>query len=180
MQEGNQVKNKINNKLLIMATVSSMVLSGCVSKTIIVPNSNVKAEKKSGWNVKSKAKEKNEDCLDCYATVFKENQEQRPIAKQRKAKNTYSVVNDFRSAHENKSFSKKKSIQVGAFRKYAGAKVYAKRYSLLTNEYNVDIKKNVKNHKPIYRVQIEGFSSEREAENFMARYGLNGAFLVRR
>jgi hypothetical protein len=84
------------------------------------------------------------------------------------------------------SFSKdsakiaKNSIQVGAFRKYAGAKVYAKRYSLLTSKYNVEIKENVKDRKPIYRVQIEGFSNENEAKNFMERYGLNGAFLVRR
>jgi hypothetical protein len=91
------------------------------------------------------------------------------------------------SQRENRvSFSKdsakiaKNSIQVGAFRKYAGAKVYAKRYSLLTSKYNVEIKENVKENRPIYRVQIEGFSNENEAKNFMKRYGLNGAFLVRR
>ncbi len=76
--------------------------------------------------------------------------------------------------------SSKNSIQVGAFRKYAGAKVYAKRYSLLTSQYNVEIKENVKDNEPIYRVQIEGFSNQNEAKKFMARYGLNGAFLVSR
>ena len=81
---------------------------------------------------------------------------------------------------ENKKLSSKNSIQVGAFRKYAGAKVYAKRYSLLTRKYNVEIKENVQDNRPIYRVQIEGFSNENEAREFMNRYGLNGAFLVRR
>ena len=81
---------------------------------------------------------------------------------------------------ENKKLSSKNSIQVGAFRKYAGAKVYAKRYSLLTRKYNVEIKENVQDNRPLYRVQIEGFSNENEAREFMNRYGLNGAFLVRR
>ena len=81
---------------------------------------------------------------------------------------------------ENKKLSSKNSIQVGAFRKYAGAKVYAKRYSLLTSKYNVEIKENVQDNRPLYRVQIEGFSNENEAREFMNRYGLDGAFLVRR
>jgi len=81
---------------------------------------------------------------------------------------------------ENKKLSSKNSIQVGAFRKYAGAKVYAKRYSLLTRKYNVEIKENVQDNRPLYRVQIEGFSNENEAREFMNRYGLNGAFLVKR
>ena len=58
--------------------------------------------------------------------------------------------------------------------------MYAKRYSLLTRKYNVEIKENVQDNRPIYRVQIEGFSNENEAREFMNRYGLNGAFLVRR
>jgi len=95
-------------------------------------------------------------------------------------KSLYAKVEKHSPRVENTRLLAKNSIQVGAFRKYAGAKVYAKRYSLLTSKYNVDIKKNVKNSQPIYRVQIEGFSNEREAKNFMQRYGLNGAFLVRR
>ena len=88
---------------------------------------------------------------------------------------------EYQTSYSSKNhFSNKSSIQVGAFRKYAGAKVYAKRYSLLTTKYNVEIKKNVKDNQPLYRVQIEGFSNESEAKQFMERYGLAGAFLVRR
>jgi rare lipoprotein A len=76
--------------------------------------------------------------------------------------------------------SSKISVQVGAFRRYAGAKVYAKRYSLLTDQYRVKIKKEFKDALPIYRVRLYGFSSEREARRFIRQYGIDGAFLVRR
>jgi len=72
------------------------------------------------------------------------------------------------------------SIQVGAFRRYAGAKIYAKRYSLLSSRYKTIIKKDILDGKPIYRVRIKGFKNRREAKKFMSRYSLSGAFLVRR
>lgn len=78
------------------------------------------------------------------------------------------------------NFFEKTSIQVGAFRRYAGAKVYAKRYSLLNDKYKTVIKNEIKNARPIYRVRIEGFQSEDDAKEFMFQYNLNGAFLVRR
>jgi hypothetical protein len=78
------------------------------------------------------------------------------------------------------STPRKTAIQVGAFRRYAGAKVYAKRYGLLSRRYKTVIKNDMKDARPIYRVRIEGFSNVREAKQFMARYSLNGAFLVRR
>ena len=74
--------------------------------------------------------------------------------------------------------STKVAIQVGAFRRYAGAKVYAKKYDLLSNEYRVKIEKGVKNQEPLYRVKIEGFSSKDEAKKFKKKYSLTGAFLV--
>ncbi len=95
-------------------------------------------------------------------------------------KTLYAEVEKHLVREEKSSLMAKNSIQVGAFRKYAGAKVYAKRYSLLTSKYSVNIKENVKENEPIYRVQIEGFSNETEAKEFMNRYGLDGAFLVRR
>jgi hypothetical protein len=76
--------------------------------------------------------------------------------------------------------SNKTSIQVGAFRRYAGAKIYAKRYSLLSSRYKTIIKKDMLYGKPIYRVRIKGFKNKREARRFMSRYSLSGAFLVRR
>jgi len=78
------------------------------------------------------------------------------------------------------TFAQKTSIQVGAFRRYEGAKIYAKRYSLLSRQYKTIIKNEFKESKPIYRVRIEGFATEDDARNFMSRYSLNSAFLVSR
>ncbi len=78
------------------------------------------------------------------------------------------------------AISSKISVQVGAFRKHAGAKVYAKRYSLLTDQYSVKIKKEFKDAQSIYRVQVQGFSTEHEAKRFIRKYGIDGAFLVRK
>jgi len=72
------------------------------------------------------------------------------------------------------------AIQIGAFRKYAGAKVYAKKYNALSSKYNVTIKTGVKNNQPLHRVRIEGFANRVEAKNFMARYGITEGFLVRK
>jgi len=77
-------------------------------------------------------------------------------------------------------FSQKTSIQVGAFRRYTGAKIYARRYGLLSHQYKTVIKKDMKDNKPLYRVRIEGFENEHKAKAFISRYSLNGAFLVRR
>lgn len=219
------MKNRINNKLLILTTIGAISISGCVSKTVEVIDTKVNKVtvphtnqvKVSKW--KSLTNSKKEDCVDCYATITKESSVRAATV------NTSSVIYDYSKApadvdsinnikleeyknpyiidesyseydnrdeslyvkignslprEENMKLSSKNSIQVGAFRKYVGAKVYAKRYSLLTSKYNVDIKENVKDNKPIYRVQIEGFSNENEARKFMTRYGINGAFLVKR
>ena len=74
------------------------------------------------------------------------------------------------------------SIQVGAFRNFAGATQYANRYSLLDQNHKANIKKHIKDAQPLYRVQIEGFSSDMEAREFMSLHNLKskGAFLVRR
>lgn len=91
----------------------------------------------------------------------------------------YTIQNSALARPTIESFSNKTAIQVGAFRKYAGAKVYAKKYNLLTDKYNVEIKKNVKDNRPLYRVRIEGFSSRSEAKEFISKYGITEAFLVR-
>ncbi|MBU1667334.1 SPOR domain-containing protein [bacterium] len=94
-------------------------------------------------------------------------------------KNVYTTQNTASTRPIIESFSNKTAIQVGAFRKYAGAKVYAKKYDLLSNRYNVEIKKNVKDNRPLYRVRIEGFSNRSEAKEFISKYGITEAFLVR-
>ncbi len=73
------------------------------------------------------------------------------------------------------------SIQVGAFRRYEGAKIYAHRYGILSNRYKTVIKNGFKSNRPIYRVQIEGFSNEDEANAFIEKYPiLYDSFLVSR
>jgi len=72
------------------------------------------------------------------------------------------------------------AIQIGAFRHYAGAKEYLRRYSVLSTQHGVTIKTGIKGGKPIHRVRIEGFSSRPEAKKFMERFGLSDAFLVRK
>jgi len=150
---------------------------------------------------------KTEDCKDCYVTVPIRNSRIVSVAKQTRSaydyeedvkpveevavKSTYEYEenpSETRYARENlmdespliENFSEKTAIQVGAFREYAGAKVYAKKYDLLSDQYNVEIKENIKDDQPLYRVRIEGFSNEFEAKEFIARYELNGAFLVRK
>ena len=70
------------------------------------------------------------------------------------------------------------AVQVGAFRKFSGAQKYAKRYSLMNRQYSVAIQEDIKNSKPIYRVQVNGFSNNEEANRFISRYGTQDAFLV--
>jgi len=244
------MKNKTNNKLLILTTIAAISLSGCASKSIEVTDTNVnkvtipqvqreeiKYQKVSKW--KGIKKNTKKDCVNCYAKIGRKPVERVASAKssttvygydyaqtqmdayaphevkleeyknpylanaeeayeegnnylvdatysensnayKNEPKSLYAKLEKRSPVDENEKILSKNSIQVGAFRKYAGAKVYAKRYSLLTSKYNVDIKENVKNNQPIYRVQIEGFSNKREAKEFMSRYGLSGAFLVRR
>jgi len=230
MQEGKNMKNIINNKLLILTAVSGIVMSGCVAKTITVNDTTVKkTASKLPWkktiqknsamskanfsNSKFKTKiSKKEDCVDCYAsvpTVKKENIAvvERPSStpetkysfdyskapSENEIEENYYAYNEPKVASEDfsentytydakpsiESYSSKTVIQIGAFRKYAGAKVYAKKYDLLSRKYNVDIKKSVKDSSPLYRVRIEGFSNKSEAKEFISRYGITGAFLVR-
>jgi len=204
------MKNKINNKLLIVTTLSVIAMSGCVSKTVVAETTLTKLETPQWKPIQGKKiiKSKRDDCPDCFANISKITPKKIALEKDSNSVYSYDYSTEASDIYpengsieyekyenpylvdtktdnsslnsEKKDYLSKRSIQVGAFRKYAGAKVYAKRYSLLTSQYNVKIKKNVKDNKPIYRVQIEGFSNENEAKDFMERYGLNGAFLVSR
>jgi len=78
------------------------------------------------------------------------------------------------------TYSTKTAIQIGAFRRYEGAKVYARKYDLLSSKYHVKIQTGMKENMPLHRVRIEGFNTRGEAQNFIARYGISDAFLVRR
>ena len=91
-----------------------------------------------------------------------------------------STINSSYGSYSTYSKSSDTAIQVGAFRKYAGAKIYMKRYNALSNKYSVSIKTGTKDNKPLHRVRIEGFSNKAEAKKFMYTYGIRDAFLVRK
>ena len=71
-------------------------------------------------------------------------------------------------------------VQVGAFRRYAGAQIFKNKYSQMYSRYNAEIKKfdNV-DGAPLYRVWLMGFGSEQEARDFKNSHSLEGAFIVR-
>ena len=135
----------------------------------------------------------NKACVgdDCKASISTENRVKKGAttwsnAKISKMPVIESVVNVIESdpyaSNLVDTYSQKVSVQVGAFRKLSGAKLYLRRYSMLSNQHKAIIKNGDKDAKPIYRVQIEGFGSEIEARGFISKHKhrLNGAFLVRR
>ncbi|MEJ2499513.1 MAG: septal ring lytic transglycosylase RlpA family protein [Sulfurovaceae bacterium] len=71
-------------------------------------------------------------------------------------------------------------VQVGAFKRKAGAYIFQEKYSKLSSRYQVIVKAfDDYDGKPIYRVWVMGFGSENEARDFIDDYDINGAFLVR-
>jgi len=189
---------KIQNSTIIVA-VSIFILSGCVTKSInskingfnqnqstytntsyLKGDKTIQFPKKVHKIVKSSftlLKQKPiQACVgnNCRASLVQKSSEEKinrsiPYYSSFQATNIPSRIDNL---------SKKTSIQVGAFRRYKGAKIYAKRYSLLSRSHKAVIKNGFKDNIPIYRVRIEGFSSKREAKRFMTRYSLNSAFLV--
>jgi len=169
-------------------------------------SSSKEKSKNNNFNKGSKSSSK-EECKDCYIKLPEkkskkiENHKKSSITYNDLDKNSYdydlALADTFKtnidvekdkkklvsldrknSVLKTKHYSAKISIQVGAFRRYAGAKVYAKKYDLLSNKYKVEINAGAKDQKPLYRVRIEGFASKSEAKSFKRKYSLTGAFLV--
>ena len=71
-------------------------------------------------------------------------------------------------------------VQVGAFRRYEGAKTYQRKYSKIYRRYKTIVKRfdNI-DGSPLYRVWLMGFGSEEEARDFKNSHDLVGAFIVR-
>ncbi len=70
-------------------------------------------------------------------------------------------------------------IQVGAFRRYAGAKITQKKYEdIISGNLRVIIKKGVYLDEPINRVNISGFKSIDEAIDFKNNHDLAGAMII--
>ena len=71
-------------------------------------------------------------------------------------------------------------VQVGAFRRYAGAQTYKRKHANLYPRYKTVIKKfSDLDGNPLYRVWLMGFGSEEEARDFKSSNDLAGAFIVR-
>ena len=73
-------------------------------------------------------------------------------------------------------------VQVGAFKRYEGAKIYKKEHASLYPEYKTVIKQFSDidgSGDPLYRVWVMGFGSEDEARDFKNSNDLAGAFIVR-
>ncbi len=70
-------------------------------------------------------------------------------------------------------------VQVGAFRRYAGAKITQSKFKMiLENNYDVVIKKGYFESAAINRVWISGFRSEEEARDFKANNDLAGSMII--
>lgn len=180
------MKTRINTKLLILTTMSILAMSGC-TQTISVISDDKSVDVlestpvKSTWGTQEgviASQVVDDSCLNCQVSIPGVTTEKTP---------TYTY--DYSNAPEDTllastpvidSFSNKTSVQVGAFRKYAGAKVYAKKYDLLSNKYDVEIQKNVRGNRLLYCVRIEGFSNKSEAREFISKYAITEAFLVRK
>jgi len=189
------MKTLFSKKKLIVISFSFLFLNNCM------------ADSKLLWD-KVNANIKKKDCVNCYADLDFDKKNSKDIKSRKKIvyafndknreskiynnngykyKISKSDVNpkalEFKDKihvdKRNKSNSKKTvAIQIGAFREYRGAKKYVKKYAILSSEYKITIKTGAKNQKPLYRVQLEGFSSKAKAEEFKKKYGLVGAFLV--
>lgn len=70
-------------------------------------------------------------------------------------------------------------VQVGAFRRYEGAKITKRKFEMiLDSRYNVVIKEGTYLNEPINRVWVAGFRSEEEAKDFKSKNGLNSAMII--
>ncbi len=70
-------------------------------------------------------------------------------------------------------------IQVGAFRRYEGAKHIRDTYANRYENHKTIIKRFIVDDEPLYRIWLMGFSSEEEADDFKNSHNLYGAFTVR-
>jgi len=186
---------KNNRRTIILISLTLFSLNNCM------------AHSSADWKkIENKTKK---DCVDCYAnidgikkeSVYSYDDSKSSVTKthnkdgykyQLSLSDTYGkednkratkmvTFNDKLKVRRGNYKSKKIAIQVGAFRQYSGAKVYAKKYAILSaNKYKVEILAGAKDQKPIYRVRIEGFSSRAKAKEFKKKYSLTGAFLVLR
>jgi rare lipoprotein A len=72
------------------------------------------------------------------------------------------------------------AVQVGAFRRKAGAQIYKRRYlALVSPPQHVIIREFMEGGAPLFRVWVMKFGSEDEARDFIARNDIEGGFIIR-
>lgn len=70
-------------------------------------------------------------------------------------------------------------VQIGAFRRLAGANTYKSQYNNTNGIYKTTVREYSLNGEPIYRVFLTGFRSEAEARDFISSGQFKGAFIAR-
>lgn len=70
-------------------------------------------------------------------------------------------------------------VQIGAFRRLAGANTYKAQYDNTNGIYRTTVREYSLNGEPIYRVFLTGFRSEAEARDFISSGQFKGAFIAR-
>ncbi len=183
----------IIKKTMLVFLLTSLMINGGFAKN---KPSNTSTSTWKKLKISSSNNTKKEDCIDCYAsplTTSKSVKKSKPKMKsygiyEYEEKIVMPVLNRYIapviSNINNGTASYKRysafSIQVGAFRKYGGAKRYKRRYNALSSKYRVNIKTVQKKNKPLYKVHITGFKSRVEAKIFRNKYNIKDAFLVRK
>ena len=71
------------------------------------------------------------------------------------------------------------AVQIGSFRRYAGAQKYLDRYDRFEGRYRTRLKRSIVGGRPLFRVWLTGFRSEEEARDFIRAWNIPGAFIVR-
>lgn len=70
-------------------------------------------------------------------------------------------------------------VQVGAFRRYEGAKITQRKFKLIIEDrYDVIIKKGLLDNEAINRVWVSGFRSQEEAIDFKRNNDLNSSMII--
>ena len=174
----------IIKKTILLVSMTAFMLNSASATEI---------EGKSAWKnlkISSSTNKTKKNCVNCYATPLKKSKPkvkhygvyeyEEPVSMPIVNKYIAPVIATTNSASGSYAIGSKLTVQVGAFRNYAGAKRFKRRYSALSSKYGVSIRRIYYHHKPLYRVQIKGFKNHREANSFIAKYGTSDAFLVRR
>jgi rare lipoprotein A len=174
------VGNRIIDISYASAKKLGLVKQGITDVKVEIVGSDGKVDRRLVLPVSKKA------CIgdSCLTNIVKIDRELSRVKPFSILSKSYSSIDrdPYLSTHSANSYPKKVSVQVGAFRNYAGADIYKREYSILNSNYKAVIKNGKKDAKPIYRVQVEGFRNESEARRFISEYKsrLNGAFLVRK